>query len=92
MDWSVYIVLCSDGSLYTGISTDVDRRFRQHGSGRGAKFFRGRQPLRVAYQEAGYDRSTASRREVMIKKMSRAEKLLLIATVELPLAAPPSPA
>ncbi len=78
MNWSVYIIICSDGSLYTGISTDVDRRFRQHQTGKGAKYFRGRQPLAIAYQEHGYSRSYASHREMMIKKMPRREKQALI--------------
>ncbi|MCQ8106312.1 GIY-YIG nuclease family protein [Methylomonas sp. SURF-2] len=78
MDWSVYIILCSDGSLYTGISTDVERRFLQHLNGKGAKFFRGRQPLNVAYRETNYSRADACRRESAIKKMRRAEKWALI--------------
>lgn len=78
MNWSVYIILCSDGSLYTGISTDVERRFRQHQTGKGAKYFRGRQPLAIAYREEGYSRISASRRENMIKKLSRMEKQSLI--------------
>lgn len=79
MNWHVYIILCSDDTLYTGITTDVERRLRQHASGRGAKYFRGREPKRVLFLEGGHDRSTASRRETCIKKMSRAEKDRLIA-------------
>jgi len=78
MDWSVYIILCDDGSLYTGISTDIERRFRQHLSGTGAKFFRSRQPLQVVYYESGYDRSSASRRECEIKRLSPLQKRALI--------------
>lgn len=78
MNWSVYIIRCGDGSLYTGISTDVERRFRQHQSGKGAKFFRSRRPLAVAFQEIGHDKSSASCREAEIKKMSRQDKLALI--------------
>lgn len=78
MGWSVYIILCSDGSLYTGISTDVERRFLQHSTGKGAKYFRGRAPLAVAYQEGGHSRISASRRESVIKKMSRLQKQALI--------------
>lgn len=78
MDWSVYIIICSDGSLYTGISTDVERRFLEHRAGKGAKYFRGRQPIQIGYQEAGHNHSTASKREAMIKKLSRHEKLALI--------------
>ena len=77
--WSVYIIRCDDGSLYTGVSTDVERRFREHREHpRGAKFFNGRTPLEVVYAEAGHSRSTACRREAAIKKLSRAEKLRLI--------------
>ena len=77
--WSVYIIRCDDGSLYTGVSTDVERRFREHrDQPRGARYFSGRRPLEVVYREDGHDRSTAARREAAIKKLSREEKLLLI--------------
>lgn len=78
MNWHVYIILCSDNSFYTGISTNLERRFKQHADGKGAKYFRGRQPLRVAYHEVGHTRSTASRREREIKSLSRYEKHILI--------------
>jgi putative endonuclease len=74
MNWQVYIILCSDNSLYTGITTDIERRFRQHREGRGAKFFRGRQPLRMVYLENGHSRSSAASKELQIKAMSRAGK------------------
>lgn len=80
--WSVYIVLCQDGSLYTGISTNVARRFDEHRSGRGAKFFRSRTPVAVAYLEVGHDRASASRREFAIKKLSKRRKLALIEAAE----------
>ncbi len=76
--WKVYIILCSDSSLYTGITTDIERRFRQHKEGTGAKFFRGRQPLRVVYLESGHCRSSATRRETQIKAMNRLDKESLI--------------
>ena len=79
MNWQVYIILSSDNSLYTGITTDIDRRFRQHAEGRGARYFRGRQPLRVVFLEGGHTRSSAGKREVQIKLTSRAEKILLLA-------------
>ncbi len=79
-NWKVYIVRCSDGSLYTGITTDVERRLREHASGRGAKYFRGRQPVAVLYVEDGHSRSSASSREAWIKGLSRAEKEVLIVT------------
>ncbi len=80
-NWHVYIILCSDNSLYTGITTDMERRFRQHGEGKGARYFRGRQPLRVVYREDGHSRSSAGRRENLIKAMTRAEKQLLVETM-----------
>jgi putative endonuclease len=76
--WSVYIILCSDNSLYTGITTDVAGRFQQHLTGRGAKYFRGRQPLQVVYLENGHSRSTASRREAQIKALKRTDKDALV--------------
>jgi len=78
MNWQVYMILCSDESFYTGITTAVERRFRQHEQGRGAKYFRGRKPLEIVYVESGHTRSTASRREAAIKALSRAEKSLLL--------------
>ena len=75
--WHVYIILCSDDSLYTGIAIDVERRFCQHAEGLGAKYFRGRRPERVLYVEAGHNRCSASQRESAIKKMTRAQKLRL---------------
>ena len=78
MTWQVYIILCSDGSLYTGITTDVKRRFAQHLSGKGAKYFRGRSPSDLVYVENDHDRSSASRREAQIKKLGRVEKRRLI--------------
>jgi putative endonuclease len=77
MNWQVYIILCTDDSLYTGITTDPERRFRQHAKGAGAKYFRGRQPVRIVYHEGGHTRSSAARREAEIKSISREEKLLL---------------
>jgi len=80
MNWQVYIILCTDNSLYTGITTDLERRFRQHADSQGAKYFRGRRPGEVVYLECGHTRSTASKREAAIKKLLRADKLRLIAS------------
>jgi len=77
------MILCSDDSLYTGITTDMERRFKQHEEGRGAKYFRGRSPKQIVYLEQGLSRSSASRREIQIKNLSRSEKLNLIQTTEL---------
>ncbi|VAW77712.1 COG2827: putative endonuclease containing a URI domain [hydrothermal vent metagenome] len=73
-DWQVYIILCSDNSLYTGISNDVERRYQEHASQRGARYFRGRQPQQLVYLESGHDRSSASKREAIIKKLKRSDK------------------
>jgi putative endonuclease len=78
VNWQVYIIHCSDNSLYTGITTDLPRRFEQHAGGCGAKYFRGRQPLEVVYREEGHSRSSASRREREIKGLERSAKLSLI--------------
>jgi len=81
MNWHVYIIVCSDDSLYTGITTDIERRLAQHGGRRGgARYFRGRRPVRVVYLEGGHSRSTAGRREAAIKKLNRAQKCRLIAS------------
>lgn len=78
MNWQIYIVTCSDGSLYTGITTDVERRLSQHKSGQGAKYFRGRQPVQLIYLESGHNLSTAIRKEASIKRMKRSKKCILI--------------
>jgi predicted GIY-YIG superfamily endonuclease len=70
---------CGDGSLYTGIALDVERRLAEHRRGTGAKYTRSRGPLTVVYREELADKSAALRREIAIKKLSRAEKLELIA-------------
>jgi len=79
MNWQVYIIVCTDNSLYTGITTDVERRLREHITGKqGARYFRGRMPEKVVYLESVHNRSTASKREAAIKKLLRADKLRLI--------------
>ncbi len=80
MDYFVYIVRCEDDTLYTGITTDLQRRLQEHnGPDKGAKYTRVRQPVTLVYHESHPDRSAASKREYAIKKrMSRAEKLSLI--------------
>lgn len=79
-NWQVYILLCSDNSLYTGITTDLARRFGQHAAGTGAKYFRGRLPQRLVYLETNHDRSSASRREAQIKMLRPTDKRRLIAS------------
>lgn len=84
MNWQVYIILCSDDSLYTGISTDPQRRMAQHLAGTGAKYFRGRTPLQLVYLESGHDRGSACRREAQIKRLPLSAKRQLIAAPESP--------
>lgn len=74
----VYILRCGDGSLYTGITTDVPRRLRQHNSGKGAKYTRSHLPVSLGYQEGPMEKSEALRRELEIKRMPREKKLALI--------------
>lgn len=76
--WKVYILRCGDGSLYTGITTDVQARFEAHSSGKGAKYTRGRGPLELVYTEQCPDHSAALKRELQIKTMTRKQKLALI--------------
>lgn len=75
MTWYVYMLRCSDGSLYTGVTTDPERRLREHKEGKtGAKYTRGRIPLRIEYQETHGNRSDAQSREASIKKLGKKEK------------------
>jgi putative endonuclease len=78
-NWAVYMICADDQRLYTGITNDVARRWRQHSAGSGAKFFRGRKPQALVFVEVGHDRASALRREAAIKKLSRTAKLALIA-------------
>ena len=80
MKWVVYIIETSDDSYYTGITTDVQRRFDEHLNGKGAKFFNICQPLKVIYQESGHTRSSASKREAKIKALTHLEKRKLVAS------------
>ena len=78
--WHVYIIECSTGTLYTGITTDLDRRFSEHQEQgvKCAKYLRGKGPLKMVYQEKCADRSTALKREAGIKNLSRLAKVTLI--------------
>ena len=74
--WYVYIIRASDDSLYTGITTDLERRLKQHQTAKGgAKYFRGRKACDFVYTESGHNRSSASIREAQIKKMTRQQKI-----------------
>jgi predicted GIY-YIG superfamily endonuclease len=76
--WYLYILRCADGTLYTGITTDVEARLEAHRSGKGAKYTRGRTPLELVYREECEDHSQALKRELAVKAMSREEKQKLI--------------
>ncbi len=77
--WYVYIIRASDDSLYTGATTNVERRFAEHGHPiKRARYFRGRTPLEVVYTEHLENRSSAQRREAEIKKLTRKGKLELV--------------
>jgi len=79
INWTVYILHCSDNTLYTGITTDILRRVDEHNtSPKGARYTRARRPVVLAYEEKCDSRSQASQREYAIKKLSRIEKMNLI--------------
>jgi putative endonuclease len=80
-EWFLYIVECADGRVYTGITTDVERRFIEHSEGgiKGAKALRGKGPLKLVFKQKMLNRSDASIAESAIKKLSKQQKLLLIA-------------
>jgi putative endonuclease len=77
-EWCVYLLRCRDGTLYCGVTNDLDRRVRAHGRGL-VKYTRGRLPVAVAYTEAAAGRSAALKREAQIKRLTRREKLSLLA-------------
>lgn len=76
--WNLYILRCGDGSLYTGIAVDVERRLQMHRSGKGAKYTRGRGPLELVYREECEDHSGALKRELAVKALTKEEKENLI--------------
>lgn len=73
--WFVYAVRCRDGSIYTGITTDLARRIKTHNAGQGGAYTRSRKPVRLIFREAQPTRSSALKREAEIKRWSRAEKI-----------------
>ena len=75
--WYVYLIKCRDGSIYTGIATDVDRRYAEHVAGKGARYTRSRPPLCLLARFEYPDRAAASRAEYAIKQLTRARKLAL---------------
>lgn len=76
--WYVYILLCEDGSLYCGLSNNVETRFKQHKKGRGAKYTRMNKPTKIVYTEQFKTRSEALKREVQIKGWTRSDKIKLL--------------
>ena len=81
--WFVYILECADGTLYTGIATDIERRLAEHNGDapNGAKYTRARRPVRLCYAEGQNSRAAAARREAAIKRLPRTAKLALIASM-----------
>jgi predicted GIY-YIG superfamily endonuclease len=77
-NWSVYLARCSDGSLYTGLSTDVPARIAKHNSGKGAKYTRSRRPVVLVYEERLKSATSARQREAEIKSWPRSKKLALL--------------
>jgi putative endonuclease len=78
MKWFVYILKCKDSSLYTGITTDLKRRFEEHRSGKGAGYTRSHMPVKMVHFEKLGTRSAALKREAKIKKMTRQDKIALV--------------
>ena len=78
LSWFVYILSCSDNTLYTGITTDCSRRLDKHNAGTGAKYTRARLPVKMIYKEPADNRSLASKREHAIKQLTRKQKFRLI--------------
>ena len=80
MSWHVYIIECKDGTFYTGITKDLDKRVTAHNAGLGAKYTKPRLPVHLRYSEHAQDRIQASQREFQIKSLRKSAKLKLIAT------------
>ena len=78
MSWFLYVVKCQDTSLYTGITTDITRRLKEHNSKKGAFYTKNKVPVELVYQESMRNRSEATKREHAIKKLTRQQKLKLI--------------
>lgn len=79
MAWYVYMVRCSDDTLYTGVTTDVKRRVEEHNSEKkGAKYTKARQPVELVFKVMAKDRSKAQMKEAQLRKMSRADKLVML--------------
>ena len=79
--WFLYILQCNDDSLYTGISTNVQRRIKEHSTGKGSRYVQSKLPAKLVYQERCKNRSSALKREARIKKLSRSGKLTVISSL-----------
>ena len=84
MTWVVYILECSDGSFYTGISNNVEARINTHNASKGAKYTKSRLPVTLVFQENTFNKSESLRREIEIKKLTRKKKRELIDTFNFP--------
>ncbi len=84
--WYVYMLRCSDGTYYSGVTTDLERRIKEHngegGAGKGAKYTKARRPVRLAYSETALDRSAAQKQEHALRQLTRAEKQKLAKGVQ----------
>lgn len=76
--WTVYMLRCRDGSLYTGVTNDLAARLKKHNAGKGAAYTRSRRPVRLVFSEPAADKGAALRREAALKKLSRLLKLALV--------------
>ena len=77
-EWITYMLECADGSIYTGVTNNLDKRIDAHNNGTGAKYTKGRRPVRLIFKEFYPDRSTAQSRETQLKQLSKKQKLMLI--------------
>jgi len=77
-DWFVYLLRCKDNSLYCGITNNLDKRVQQHNKGKASKYTRVRLPVVLVYYELGYDKNSALKREIIIKRYRKSEKEVLI--------------
>jgi putative endonuclease len=75
MKWNVYVILCMDGSLYTGSTNNLEKRFLEHEKGKGGKYTRSHKPLKLIYSEIHQDKSSALKREIEIKSWAREKKI-----------------
>ena len=78
MTWFCYLLRCADNTLYCGITNDLEKRLIVHNAGEGAKYTRGRTPVKLIYQEDCADKSAALKRELQIKRLTREQKLILV--------------